>query len=179
MQESQGKNITLTKLTPVRRLTLTALFFAVALILSLVENLLPPLPIAIPGIKPGLSNIAVMYTLFFLGRSEALGVAVLKAGFAVLTRGVVAGLLSLCGGVLSIAVMAAAMFFLKDKISYFTVSMLGAVFHNVGQFAAISMLYTSMQLWGYLPVLLIAGVAAGAVTSILLKFILPAFKRLG
>jgi heptaprenyl diphosphate synthase len=35
-----------------------------------------------------------------------------------------------------------------------------------------------MNMWAYFPVLLISGLAAGIVTSTLLKFIMPAFKRL-
>jgi heptaprenyl diphosphate synthase len=52
-------------------LVLTSLIFAAALVLAVVENALPPLPIAVPGVKFGLSNIAVMYALFFLGRKQA------------------------------------------------------------------------------------------------------------
>lgn len=162
-----------------RLLVLTALFFAVSLVLSLVESSLPPLPIAVPGIKFGLSNIAVMYALFFLGRSSAAAIAVLKAGFVVITRGPVAGLLSLCGGILSVAVMALLLAVFQEKISYLLLSVFGAIFHNIGQFAAISLVYTNMYLWSYLPVLLVSGVLAGAVTAALLKVIRPAFQKAG
>jgi heptaprenyl diphosphate synthase len=66
----------------------------------------------------------------------------------------------------------------KDKISYFVLSIFGSLSHNVGQFVAISFIYTNMYLWVYLPLLLIAGVIAGMATSTLLRFIMPAFKRL-
>ena len=48
-------------------LVLTSLIFSAALVLAIVENTLPALPIAVPGVKFGLSNIAVMYALFFSG----------------------------------------------------------------------------------------------------------------
>ncbi len=48
-----------------QELVLAAMIFATALVLSIIENMLPPLPIAVPGVKFGLSNIAVMYALFF------------------------------------------------------------------------------------------------------------------
>lgn len=159
-------------------LVLTALLFAVALVLSIVENSLPTLPIAVPGIKLGLSNIAVMYALFFLDKKSAFMIATLKASFVLITRGPIAGLLSFCGGMLSLVIMSILLIIFKDKISYFVLSIFGSVFHNVGQFVAISLIYTNMYLWAYLPFLLIAGVIAGAATSTLLRFIIPAFKRL-
>ena len=133
---------------------------------------------SVPGVKFGLSNIAVMYALFFLGKKEAFTIAVLKAFFVFLTRGFVAALLSLCGGMLSIVVMAFLIYIFRDKISYLLLSISGAVFHNIGQFIAISFIYANIYLWVYLPVLLISGVFAGIATATLLRFILPAFSRL-
>lgn len=159
-------------------MVLTSLIFATALVLSIVENTLPPLPIAVPGVKFGLSNIAVMYALFFLGKKQAYTIAVLKAFFVFITRGGIAASLSLSGGILSLTVMVLLLLLFKERITYFILSIFGAVFHNVGQFIVILILYTGMNIWAYLPLLLISGVIAGMVTSTLLKFILPALKRL-
>ncbi|PYG87745.1 heptaprenyl diphosphate synthase [Ruminiclostridium sufflavum DSM 19573] len=171
--DKTGAGMSKTKL-----LVLTALLFAVALVLSVVENSFPALFFAVPGVKLGLSNISVMYALFFLDKKPAFLIAVLKAGFVLITRGFIAGILSLCGGTLSIVVMSVLLIVFKDKISYFVLSVFGAVFHNIGQFAAISLIYTNMYLWVYLPVLLISGIAAGMATSVLLRLIMPAFKRM-
>jgi heptaprenyl diphosphate synthase len=159
-------------------LVLTALFFAVALVLSVVENSIPDLPSMVPGVKLGLSNIVVMYALFFLNKKPAFAIGILKALFAGITRGLIAGLLSFCGGMLSLVIMTLLLVVFKDKISYFILSILGAVFHNIGQFIAISIIYTGIYLWAYLPFLLFTGVIAGMATSTLLRFIMPAFKRL-
>ena len=85
------------------RTALTGLFFAVSVVLSLVEGAFPSLPV--PGVKLGLSNIASMHALFFLGAGPALGIVCLKAAFAAFLHGPAAGFLSLCGGVLSMGVM--------------------------------------------------------------------------
>ncbi len=162
-----------------KKVVLTAILFAVALVLSIVESLIPSVPIPVPGIRFGLANIVVMYSLFFLGKTTAFTIVVLKAMFAVITRGAVAGLLSFTGGMFSIIIMIILLSIFKDKISYLILSIFGAVFHNIGQFAAISLIYVGMNLWFYLPALLIFGVIAGLVTSTLLKFILPALKELG
>lgn len=161
-----------------KALTLTALLFALALVLSIVESSFPPLFTATPGIKLGLSNIIVMYALFFLSKKHAFMIAILKAGFVYITRGAVAGLLSFCGGTISLMVMILLMVIFKDKVSYLILSIFGAVFHNIGQLLAVSFVYTSIYLLMYLPILLISGVVAGMATSTLLRFILPAFKKL-
>lgn len=161
-------------------MVLTALLFAVALVLSVVENTLPSvsLVVPVPGVKLGLSNIAVMYALFFLDKKPAFVIAVLKSLFVVMTRGPIAGLLSFSGGVLSVLVMSLLIIIFKERISYLALSMFGSIMHNVGQFIVVSLIYTSIYLWVYLPVLLISGVVAGIATSALLRFILPAFNKL-
>lgn len=161
-----------------RLIVLTALLFAISLVLSIIESWFPPLFVAAPGAKLGLSNIAVMYALFFLKKKQAFTIAILKSIFVFAIRGAIAGALSLCGGILSLLIMILLQRIFKDKISYLLLSIAGAVFHNIGQLAAITYLYTSLYLWVYLPVLLITGVIAGIATAALLRFILPAFKRL-
>ncbi len=176
-----GKGLTNAKMKNMNKtsmLVLTSLLFAAALVLAIVENMLPPLPIAVPGVKFGLSNIAVMYALFFLGKKQAYTIGILKSVFVLATRGGIAGLLSLSGGILSITFMILLMAVFREKITYLIISIFGAVFHNVGQFIVITVIYTGMNMWAYFPVLLISGLAAGTVTSTLLKFIMPAFQRL-
>ena len=114
----------------------------------------------------------------FLLAQDKLSNSVLKALFVLITRGTVA-FLSLLGGVLSVAIMLIILFIFKEKVSYLIISVFGSVFHNIGQFIGISLIYTSMGLWAYLPILIISGIIAGIVTSTLLRFILPAFKKLG
>lgn len=119
-----------------------------------------------------------MYALLFLGKGQAYSIAVLKAFFVFLTRGFVGSALAFSGGILSIIIMSLLMLIFREKISYLILSIFGAVFHNIGQFIAISFIYSNMFLWVYLPALLISGVLAGIATSVLLRFILPALKRL-
>jgi len=159
-----------------RLLTQTALLFALAVVLSLVEGLLPALPV--PGVRLGLSNIPVMYALFFLGKGPAASIAGLKGAFAALTRGAAAGLLSVSGGLCSVGAMALLLWLSKKRASCFLLSICGAVCHNLGQLAAVSLLYETFGFQFYLPVLLAAGIAAGAVTAVLLRVLQPAFARL-
>ncbi len=171
----KAKNLRCSK---TRLMVLTGLLFAMAVVLSIVENALPPFPIPVPGIKLGLSNIAVMYALFFLGKGRAMMIAALKAAFVFMIKGGIAGTLSLSGGLASLAVMILLTYLFAGRISYLILSVMGAIFHNAGQFMVVSFVFTELFLWGFLPVLLLAGAVAGVFTSILLKSIMPALKRL-
>lgn len=161
----------------IKTIVLTGLFFAMAIVLAIIENMLPPVITVVPGIKLGLSNIIVMYTLFFINKKASYEIAVLKAGFVFITRGSVAAFLSLMGGLLSVTVMLILMIIFKDKISYLMLSVSGALFHNIGQFIAVSIVYRSIGLWGILPVLIISGVITGCITSVLLRLVMPAFLK--
>ncbi len=167
------------RVSKTNELTLTAILFAVALILSLVEMMLPPMPMMVPGMKLGLSNIVVMYALFFVGRSSALSIILLKSAFVLLMRGAFAGFLSFCGGVISMLIMVILISIFKDKVSYLLLSIFGAIFHNMGQLLAISFMITNLYLWVYLPVLILAGIIAGFATATLLKVVLPTLQKLG
>ncbi len=158
-----------------RRTASMGLLLALAVTLNLAENLIPPLPALPPGVKLGLSNLATVYCLFYLGPGEAFGIAFLKSGFVFLTRGATAGVLSLTGGVLSLCAMLAARRMFSGR--YVPVSMAGAVFHNIGQLCAAAALLKNAAVFSYLPVLLAAGALMGWATAVLLRAVMPALKR--
>ena len=81
-----------------RQTALLGMLFALSMALSFLESMLTPFFGLMPAMKLGLSNIVVMYAVLFLNRRSALYLVLLKALFALLTRGVTAGFLSLCGG---------------------------------------------------------------------------------
>lgn len=172
------KNTELRKLSNTKKTVLMALFFAMCVILSYVEHSLPPIPFFPPGTKLGLSNVVVMYTLIFIGRGEAFTLAVLKSLFVFMTRGAMAGFLSMSGGVSSVLIMCITLALMKDKSTYVLLSVLGAMFHNIGQFIAISTIIGSLALLMYLPVLVMLGIFAGIATAVVLKFVMPAFSRI-
>lgn len=161
----------------VKKLVLTGLLFAMALILSLVESMLPPLIPILPIIKIGLSNIIVMYALFFIDKKSSYEIAVLKSLFVFITRGSVSAFLSLMGGLISITAMIILLVIFKSKITYFLLSIAGAIMHNIGQLIAIFIVYQSFLLISLLPVLILAGLFTGIATAILLKLVIPAIKK--
>ena len=159
-----------------RQTALLGLLFALALALGWLESLLPTPPGLPPGIKLGLANLVVMYVLLYLSRWQALLLVALKAAFALLTRGAMAGLLSGAGGLLSFLVVAALL--PRHSPSVLLLSVCGAVSHNMAQLAAVRLLFGPVGLY-YAPVLLAAGVALGSLNAILLRALLPALEKLG
>lgn len=158
------------------RTALLGVLFALSIVLSLIEGMFP-LPVPVPGIRLGLANIVVMFALFQLRRRDALLLTLLKAGFAAATRGAVAGAMSLAGGLCAFCAMLLLLLLFKEENTYLIISIAGAVCHNIGQILAASLLLDTL-LWPYLPLLLLAGIATGIVTSVLLKLTMPAFLRL-
>ena len=163
-----------------KTLTRTALLFALSIVMAYLEHLIPPLPFAPPGVKLGLSNIITMYTLFFIGIPQAFLIAVLKAGFVLLTRGTIASILSLLGGLCSVSVMALlSLPGRKDpsrKLTYLFLSISGAISHNLGQLIGVYFMISHSFL-AYVPVLLLSGLMMGLVTGSLLYLLLPALHR--
>lgn len=98
--------------------------------------------------------------------------AVMKAVFVVLTRGFVAGMLSLSGGIFSVTAIVLVDFLSKHSLHYITLSVIGAIFHNIGQLVLARYL-TSVFLYYYIPVLLVTGLVVGIITGKLFVWIIP------
>ena len=148
-----------------KKLTTLGLSVALALILSYVESLLPPL-VAVPGVKVGLPNIVILFLLYRYGWREAAAVsgirlllsAALFTGFAAFFYGLAGAALSLAGS---------TMLKKSDRFSPLGVSVAGGVLHNLGQIALATLVLNSGYLFAYLPVLLLSGTVAGAVVGLL------------
>ena len=160
----------------VSSLTSTAMLLCLAIVLNFLEGLLPVLPGLPPGVKLGLSNIVVVYCIFFLGAPKAFLIAFLKSVFVLLTRGVSAGWISLCGGLLSVLVM---LMLSRAKSSVTLLSVFGAISHNFGQLIAAYAVMQTTAVFYYFPVLLVSGIVMGLVTAVMVRVTLPALRRIG
>ena len=67
---------------------------------------------------------------------------------------------------------------LKDKINYYTLSVFGALFHNIGQLAGVSLMFGSAFAMGYFPVLAVSAVIMGLVTGATLTVVIPALNKI-
>ena len=147
-----------------KRLTMLAMTISFALILSFLESRIPAF-VALPGVKVGLANIAIIYTLYQFGVKEAITVSILRVFIVSMLFGNAASLIySIAGAVLSLSVM-----ILLKKLTPLrevAVSVCGGVMHNVGQIAAASIMLNTNVIIYYLPVLLVTGSIAGVVIGI-------------
>ena len=163
--------------SPAQKTALIGILAAAAIAASLLERAFCaalPLP---PGVRPGFSNVVVMFALAALGLPYALGITALKAGAALLTAGATAGLLSLAGGVCSVCGAALLLRFCK-KLSFAGVSVAGATLHNAAQLLTVSLLTGTGAYWTAAPVLLLAGVGFGLFTGVILNAVLPALLKI-
>ena len=148
-----------------KKITVLALFSAVAIIFSYIEAILPPIWSDIPGIKVGLSNIVTVALLYKFSLKEAAIVAFIRIIIIALLFGNVMTLIySIAGFVLSVTIMA-----ILKRTSLFStvgVSIAGGVFHNLGQIIVAMILLQTKEIGYYMIVLAITGTVAGILIGI-------------
>lgn len=139
------------------------LITALALVLSWLESLLPPL--GVPGVKLGLPNLAIVFALYRLGWRDACVISLVRVVLVTLLFGNGASLAySVAGAVLSLAAM--GLLRRTGKFSSVGVSVAGGVAHNAGQIlVAMALLETARLAW-YLPVLWVSGTVAGVLIGV-------------
>ena len=143
-----------------KKITFLALFASLALLLSYVEMLLPPIFTGVPGIKMGLPNIVIILILYRFGIKEAAIVSLVRLLIVSILFGNITMLwYSLAGAVLSLAVM--GMLKKLDILSTVGVSVAGAIMHNVGQMIVAMLLMQTSEIGYYMIVLSITGTVAG------------------
>ncbi len=140
------------------------IFTALAIILSCFEKSLPSPVASVPGIKLGLANIVVLIFLYTKSERDAffvnlIRILVIGIGFS----GVYGMIYSLSGGIMSFFIM--ALFKRLNIFSVIGISVLGSVFHNFGQICIAALILQNIKLFLYLPILIILGTAAGALTG--------------
>ncbi len=150
---------------------------ALAIVLGIAESFMSPL-IPIAGVKLGVSNIVVMFAFFFCGFWSAMGIAAVKSLFALVGRGAVAFVLSACGGIAALVVIALLTYLAKDAISLLMKSVAGGIAHNFVQLIVIRLLYNMDLLAYYAPILLISGIISGTATAYIYKAAESRLRRL-
>ena len=149
-----------------------AMAAALAMILSYLESMIPAF-VAIPGIKMGLANIAVVFVLYKLGWKEAAVISLIRVVMVslVFSSNPSSIFYSLAGAVLSLIGM---ILLKKTKLfSTVAVSVTGGVLHNIGQIGMACILLQTDVVKYYLPYLILsgtlAGIAIGVAAAILIK----------
>ena len=146
------------------RLTLSSMLLGVMLVLGYVESLLPS-P-GIPGIKLGLSNSVLIFAVWMLDIPTAYILMTLKVTLSGLLFGGVSTMIyAFAGGVASLTGM--VLMRKVPGIHPVVVSMAGGLLHNAGQvLMSMLILHTPMQMLAYLGLLMLVGLACGALTGV-------------
>ncbi|MBQ4327217.1 MAG: Gx transporter family protein [Clostridia bacterium] len=143
-----------------KKVAFLGLSASLALLLSWIEFLLPPLYAAVPGIKIGLPNVVILVVLYLVGTKEAAAVSLVRLCVSSLLFGnPVMFVYSAAGAVLSLLLM----ILLKklDQLSTVGVSVAGGVAHNIGQTVVAMLLLDTPQIAYYLIVLTVTGTISG------------------
>ena len=162
-----------------RRLTLPAILVSLALLLSVLERMLPlDLLLPVPGLRLGLPNIVTLFALWALPLGTACGIVLVRCMLGSFFGGSLSALLfSLAGGLLALAVMAALLPLEGRKLSMAGVSIAGAAAHNVGQLLAARLVMRTWSVFAYLPLLLAGSLLTGFATGIVFSAMRPALSR--
>ncbi|MBQ8862175.1 MAG: Gx transporter family protein [Clostridia bacterium] len=149
----------------IKKIAFLGLLTAVAMLLSYVEALLPSPVAAVPGIKMGLPNVAIIFVLYRFGSKEAALVSAVRVIMVSLLFGnPMTFIYSIAGAMLSIVVM-----IVLKKLNFLStvgVSVAGGVFHNAGQILVAMFLLGTAELAHYMIVLALSGTLSGVFVGI-------------
>ncbi len=153
-----------------KKIAYRGMLTALAMVLSYLESFIPVFA-AVPGIKIGLANIVTIFALYRLGVMDAAVIGLIRIVLSALLFGnPVMIIYSHAGLILSIAAMT-----LAKCLPFFGmmgVSVVGGVFHNLGQLLAAAFMIRSVSILYYLGILLAVGAVAGAVIGVISGIIL-------
>ena len=152
-----------------------AVYCSLAIVINLVENIfLPPLYF---GIRFGLANIVSIITLKQMGFKDMCLVVLLRLTLGNILKGTIFGtpfIISTLGLILSSVAIV-----ILDRLnsSILFTSMLSSVFHTFGQLIAVCCIYSNVNLFIILPILMVSSLAAGVITGLISIEILKRIKQ--
>ena len=156
----------------VQKIALLGVLLAATIVIAIAESFIPSF--TIPGIKLGFANIVILVTLYELGVKEAVFINLIRVLIVSLVRGTFLSMgffMSLTGAVMSLAVMILFCLLIK-KFSIIGVSVIGSLFHVIGQIL-IAMIYMgSIYVVYYLPIIALSALITGVLVGLIAKSII-------
>ncbi len=144
-----------------KRYIFLSLLTSAALILSIIEGMIP-LPYIAPGAKLGLSNIIIMTTIVVFGFKDALLVVIIRSILLMLiATNPITFMYSISSGIISTIVMSLSYKYLGKIFSLIGISVLGAMAHNTTQVTIAAILFSTINLYYYLPILSLVSIFTG------------------
>lgn len=159
----------------IKKIAILAIFITLALVLSYVDSLIP-LAIVVPGIKIGLANVVIILSLYTIGEKETIFISGIRVILSSLLFGtLVTFLYSMTGAILSFIVM--VLLKKKTNLASITISIIGAVSHNLGQIIMAILIMNTKEIIYYLPILIITGVISGTLIGIFANLLIQFTKK--
>lgn len=154
-----------------RNITIIGILTAISVVISIIESYFTFVGNIVPGLKLGLANIVILFALYKYNFRTAIGISMIRVFIVALVR---TGFgfnffFSVAGAIFSIIVMALVK---KTKLSVIGVSILGSIFHSIGQILIGILLLDNYNVIYYLPYLLILSVPTGIIIGIIAKRLL-------
>lgn len=160
-----------------KKITALAMLTAIALTIFLVESMIP-LPIPLPGVKLGLSNIVTVFVVFFFGPPEAVCVLAVRIFLGAVFSGNFSTILySAGGGALAILTTIVARHFLPRN-QIWVAGCLGAIAHAIGQMLVAVAVTGTPGLLAYLPAMILCAIFTGALTGHCAQYLVKRGKKL-
>ena len=151
-----------------KKVILISLFVSVALIVSLLEYYIP---IPIPNVRLGLSNIIIINSILFFGFKETFFISFLKAILLVIILGnPISFIYNFSAGFTSIVTMYILNKFCSKYLSLIGISVLGSVSHVMVQILVSMVLLNTRTLINFIPFLGIIGVFTGILVGIISNY---------
>lgn len=168
-----------------KKMVLLSALTALSIVLNWLENLFFPWTVLpVPGFKLGLANVVFLVVLLLSGFTTALSLSILRVLVVGLFSGTLVTVvfpLSLGGAVLSLVLIKIARVVGGEKFSLMGLSVIGAVGHNLGQVAVLTVIPGLFPQWTVayllLPTLILLAIPAGLVTGWVARQILPVILR--
>ena len=147
-----------------KTIALLSIYIAIAFLFGYIESLFP-LPVPFPGMKLGLANLVIVLALYQLNLPSVLLISVLRNLLNAFTFGSMFSFLySLTGSIASLLIMYIVK---KTQLSRISVSCVGGIVHNIGQFVIAACLVGPSAVLPYFPFLYFAGFTAGILIGVL------------
>lgn len=155
-----------------KKFTRLTMLLALSVVLNIIESFIPLFNGNIPGLKLGLANIIVLIVLYMFSFKDALYVSLLRILLVGILR---TGLFSMTfffslgGAFFSLCSMFLAK---KTKLSIIGVSIVGSIFHSIGQILVAILIIKNTYIIYYIPWLLLFSIPTGILVGFTSKTIL-------
>ena len=160
-----------------KKITRLSMLLALAIVLNLIESIVPIFNGMIPGLKLGLANTITLVVLYIYSFKDAFSLSILRVLLVgILRTGLfsITFFFSLGGSILSVIAMYIVK---KTKLSIVGVSIIGSISHSIGQIIVAILILNNNAMIYYLPWLLVFSIPTGVITGLISKELIKYFEN--